>query len=153
MTSKLFWIFLALLVLGLSCGKKYPQNSPENIPEMIKKCKNLSDISSFYTKGTMDAVYKYQQYFSQEEFFAFKMLQFMEDSSSYKVIGKKEEHDFVIMDIRLEDPKRENINGIVLSLKLIQENGQWKIDKEDDIKRLLNSASQRSAEGYLNKLH
>ena len=140
------------MILASGCGKKIEAGSPEELLSRVKEKWGTTEVMQLYTDDTVDYLKKYMKLTGMSGESAADVLSFISPYSEYEVSGRSISGDTCTLKLRFTKQSVENLNGLVLDVKMLKENGGWRIDRSDDFKKLVESFKSGGAENYLKSI-
>lgn len=146
--------FLAvLLVVTISCGSKGPAaGSPEEVLMLVKKYGGSGDIMGLYSAGTIKYLEKYMDASGMDKQAAVNTLSFIAEDAEYSVQGLSVKGDSCSMNLKFLKEGPEKSRGLLVKLTMVKENGNWRIDRSDDFKKLLQAQKSGETGNYLDRI-
>ncbi len=140
-------------MLNTGCGgDRVETGSPEEALLRIKEKGNSNSVLQFYTAETVALLKKYMGLTGMRSETSVDILSFIPEGAEYRITGKKSEKDSCSLTITFVKHPSENAAGQSVGIKMVKENNNWKIDRKDDLKRLIDAYEKRGVEGYLKKI-
>lgn len=142
-----------MLSVIFSCGNKGPAaGSPDEVLYLLKKNGGSPDILGLYSSHTLKYMKQYMKASGMDEQSAINTLSFIDSRAEYEVHNLQLRGDRCSMVVRFMVKGPEKSRGLEVVILMVKENGNWRIDRSDDFKRLLQSQVERGAEKYLGRI-
>lgn len=146
-------IVLIVIFFYSGCGRdKIEAGSPEEVLSFIREKGNSSAVLDLYTDDTISLMKKYMKMTGMKSETSVDVLSFIPDGSDYKITGKKVDGKNCSLNIVFLKHGSENIIGQTVEVRMIKDGKNWKIDRKDDFKKLIESYEKNGAENYLNRI-
>ncbi|HOP64629.1 MAG TPA: hypothetical protein PK358_08070 [Spirochaetota bacterium] len=146
-------IFLILVVLiTAACGKKIEAGSPEEVIFHLKEMGGTDRVMQLYTDETVTLMDKYRKLTGMSAESATDVLGFIPADAEYEITGKKIEGDTALVTLRFTRHHNENLAGYKTDIKMERDGNSWKIDRSEDLKKLVESYEGKGAENYLKNI-
>ncbi len=146
-------VITALALLVPSCKKEQGKTRElSEIFEKISAAETYREASSFYTENTLavvDSAVRRGRIGKDERVL---LLPAFTSGASWEELEKKESRDSAVIRIRFTEHPVENMRGYEMSIRLVREDGSWKIDLAKELNESLQSGSRDAPEAYLNRL-
>ena len=147
------FFFVVLLTALSSCGSKGPAaGSPEEVLMLIKKHGGTDDVMGLYSAGTMKYMEQYMDASGMDEQAAINTLSFIAEDAEYSVQNLAVTGESCSMNLKFLKAGPEKSRGLLVKLTMVKENGNWRIDRSSDFKKLLQAQKNRETENYLNRI-
>lgn len=144
---------LLLFLLVFSCGgEKVESGSPEEVLLRIKEKGNSNGVLQFYTDDTISLLKKYVSLTGMKKETSVDILSFIPERSEYRISEKRVEADICNLTLNFIKHPSENAVGQPVSIRLVRMNKNWKIDRSEDFRRLIDTFEKRGIEGYLKNI-
>ncbi|HPS58208.1 MAG TPA: hypothetical protein PK514_08890 [Spirochaetota bacterium] len=145
--------FILLFILTLSCGSKGPAaGSPEEVLMLLKKHGGTDDIRGLYSAATIKNMEQYMDASGMDEQAAINTLSFIAEDAEYSVQNVSVKGDSCSMNLKFLKAGPEKSRGLLVTLTMVKENGNWRLDRSADFKKLLQAQKNRETENYLNRI-
>lgn len=146
-------IFIVMLNFFLSCGSKGPAaGSPEEVLMLVRKHGGSDNITGLYSSDTIKYMEQYMDASGMDEQAAVNTLSFIAENAEYSVHDMAVKGDSCSMNLKFLKAGPEKSRGLLVKLTMVKENGNWRIDRSADFKKLLQSQKNRETEKYLNRI-
>ena len=122
-----------MLVLFISCSKK-PGDVLDKMHELSIKGSN-DDLKGYYTRGTVTALEELEKLTPKDQGEKKNVSKQFAKGSSWKIIEESIDGDNAEVIIRYTEHPVENMKGLDITFKMRKEDGEWKIDMENDIRK------------------
>ena len=148
-------LFITLIILtfafNVSCKKESGPKKFNDFFDKLCRDNNKSQIKKSYTSKTLklldDAV---KQGIVQEKD-KFSVLPLFNSKTEVTIVSEKSSRNYIDLKIKYLAHPVENMTGSVIILKMISEDGSWKIDMEREIKNIISRFGRGNEKRYLNK--
>jgi CRISPR/Cas system type I-B associated protein Csh2 (Cas7 group RAMP superfamily) len=142
-----------MAVMLVSCGKgKIEAGSPEEVLSLVKERGNGMGVFELYTDDTISLMKKYMKITGMKNETSADILSFIPEGAEYKINSKKIDGNRCDIEIVFTKHGSENASGQVIMLKMRKKGNGWKIDREDDFRKLIDSYEKRGVENYLDRI-
>lgn len=155
MKSRLYHIAALIIVMLLSgsCGKKkIPAGSPEEVAELLGKYSGQEEILQLYTRNTLDQFNRLVKVSGIDRKKSYSILSFIPQGAETELITGECAQDRCSISIKFITHPVENMKGYTIDLILNRENDTWKINRENDFKKMADKAENSGAEDYFKNL-
>jgi hypothetical protein len=135
---KSFLVYVAALaaaVFFISCSR-----NPSDVLQDIRKQQingNYDNLNAYYTKGTIKAMEEFEKLSLKNKTGKSKEDKRFMDGTDWDIVAEKINGSDADVVIKYTDHPIENMRGLELMFKLQKEDGKWKLDMENDIRKSL----------------
>ncbi len=146
-------LVFASVLIYTGCGReKIEAGSPEEVLSLIREKGNSQNILDFYTDDTVRLMKKYMKITGMKNETSVDILSFIPEGAEYNISGKKIEGNSCSLNLTFTKHVSENAIGQNIAVRMEKDGKSWKIDRENDFKKLIESYEKKGAEDYLNKI-
>lgn len=151
-----FFNITALIIIILfsgSCGKKkIPAGSPEEVAELLRKHSGREEILQLYTAGTLDHFNRLVKVSGIDKNRSYLILSFIPQGAETELVIGECAKDMCSISIKFITHPVENMKGYTIELILNRENDAWKINREEDFRKMAEAAENGGAGDYFKNL-
>ena len=149
----LILFLIAAFLIPSGCGRdKVEAGSPEEVLSFVRDKGNSNTVFDFYTDETVSLMKKYMKITQMKNETSADILSFIPEGSDYNIISRKIEGNSCTMSLMFTKHPSENAIGQTVILRMVKDGKTWKIDRKEDLKKLIESYEKRGAESYLNRI-
>ncbi|MCL2155440.1 MAG: hypothetical protein FWH53_07245 [Leptospirales bacterium] len=150
--SIVIFCIISSIICTMCKGDKVQAGSPEEVLLFIKDKSNSEAIFDLYTSETISLAKEYKKITGMKDESLTDSLSLLPKESEYDIVDKKIESDRCLIKFIFTKHPSENAQAQLIELTMINDGKNWKIDKQDDYIRLINSYKNRDADRYLKNI-
>jgi len=143
---------LFFIITLISCAKSTESKNFTDVFNKLSNAGSYNDIKKCYSVDTVKLIDSAEAdglISNDEKFF---ILPVFSPDIKWKEISKIQNEDKLEIRIRYIEHPVENMIGFEMDFKLVKENGRWKIDMAEDIKKAFEFRKKGIETDYLNDL-
>jgi len=151
--NKIIMVIMLCSLFFHSCSGREKSGSTDlsKVLSGISSAKNFDEIKKYYTKKTLNSLSSSGRGLSLSETDRFKLLAILNNDMKWRVEHEKVECNKASMGMIFLEHPVENMRGNKLHLKFEKEGGAWKIDMENDIRKMFSRYNKKNGSDYLEK--
>ena len=143
--------FITLIILLAACSKNSEPDgaSPYSLLNSLAKAETFDQALLCYSNDTRKTVKETLklQHISKSEFLP--ILAFLQGALKWKIRAEKITGSQAELEVLISDHTIDNMTGFAMPCRMLQENGKWRIDMEENILSL--KKNEKNYGEYLDK--
>ncbi len=146
--KNIYYLFLCLFIFVLvSCsGSSGKTGTPGQLPALLQSNYRLEKIRDLYTAGTIGALRSYADSTGMDNNELLGILSIIPEKALFEVSVAELNASEAKISVKFTSGVSENVRGLIVDLSAKKENGQWKIDRTEDFRRM-SRLRNRNSEG------
>jgi|GEM_PF-6230438 len=146
-------LFSFCLALSWSCSreKTYGDASPLSVLQRMQSAKNMKDILSCYTDGTVTVIRKTMDQRNMSEQAVSARMALVGPDTAWECLREDVKNDTARCEIIITGHPVDNVVGSAITLTMRRVDGKWHIDMEDEMTRLLSEYRDDGIGDYVKK--
>ncbi len=146
-------ILAGVILFTAGCSQKEKgAATPEELIERLAECGNGPEILDLYSPGTVKLFDRFIEISGRERADSLRLLNLIPSEEGYRVLDKHCGEKSCSAAIQYTGEGMGNSRGLVVEIKMVHSSGSWKIDREDDLNRMIKASSGNAARAYIDRL-